>query len=87
MQALRIAHVADEITQAGMIESRRAHIVLFQFVAAEDDELLRMVFTQHHFDKLLAERSRPPGHQHNLFLPVHPLTPLRVSRIIAEFRI
>ena len=68
-----------------MIESRRPHIMLLEFVAAEDDELLRMVFAQHHLDELLAERARPARHQHNLFLPVHPLTaPLRVSRIIAE---
>ncbi len=55
LQALCIAHVADEIAQAGMIESRRPHVVLFEFVAAEDDELLGMVLAQHHLDKLLAE--------------------------------
>ena len=72
LQALRIAHVADEVAQAGMIEARRPHIMLLQFVAAEDDELLRMVVAQHHLDELLPERSRPARDQHDLFLPVHP---------------
>ena len=35
----RIPHVAKEIAQAGMIEARRPHVMLLQFVPAEDDQL------------------------------------------------
>ena len=74
LQALRVAHIADEVAQAGMIEARRPHVVLLEFVAAEDDELLRMVVAQHQLHELLPERARPARDQHNLFLPVHRLT-------------
>ncbi len=71
LQTLRVAYISDEVAQAGMIEAGGAHIVLFEFVPAEDDELLGMIFTQHQLDEPLAERSRPARDQHNLFLPIH----------------
>ena len=71
LQTLRITNIADEIAQAGMIEARSPHIVLLEFVTAEDDELLRAVFAQHQLDELPAERTRPAGDQYNLFGPVH----------------
>ena len=53
-----------------MIETRDSHIMLLEFIAAEDDELLRMIFAQHEFDEFLAERARAAGDQHNLFRPI-----------------
>jgi hypothetical protein len=54
-----------------MVESGSSHIMLLQFVTAEDDELLWFVFPQHQLDELPAERTRPPRDQYNLFGPVH----------------
>src|ERR1700722_5824842 len=71
LQALRVPHIADEITQAGPVKSGNTHVVLFKFVTAEDDQLLRAVFAQHQFDELSSERPRPAGDQYDLFGPVH----------------
>ena len=71
LQALRVAHVPNEVAEAGMIEAPHPHIVLLELVTAEDDELLGMVVTQHHLHELLPERPRPAGDQHNLIGPVH----------------
>src|SRR5208282_461006 len=78
-QALRIADIADEITQTGMVESRGPHVMLLQFVTAEDDELLRAVFVQHQFDELPAKRACPSGDQYNLFGPIHRYSPSNAS--------
>ena len=78
LQALRVAHVPDEVAQAGMIEARRPHVMLLELVAAEDDELLRMVITQHHLGELLSERTCPARDQDHLFLPVHPHRPFLI---------
>ena len=37
-QPIHVAHIANEIAQAGMIESRGSHLMLLQLVAAENDE-------------------------------------------------
>src|ERR1700758_4444971 len=71
LQPAQVTHITDEITQAGMIESRGPHVVLLEFVAAENDQPLGVILPQHHFDKLPAKRSRPAGDQDNLFRPVH----------------
>ena len=58
-----------------MIKPRSPHVMLLEFVTAEDDELLRAVFAQHELDELPAERTRPAGDQYNLFGPVHDVIP------------
>src|ERR1051325_10919408 len=72
LQALRIPHVADEIAQTRMVESRDPHVMLLKFVAAEDDKLLWMVVAEHGLHKLLSKRPRATGDKHNLFRPIHP---------------
>ena len=58
LQAAGIAHVADEIAQAGMVEAGGAHVMLLEFVAAENHQPLGVIFPQHDLDELLPERSR-----------------------------
>ena len=65
-QPLRVAHIAEKIPETGMIKPRRPHLMLLQFIAAEDNQFLRPVLAQHDFHKLLAKGTRPPGHEHNL---------------------
>ena len=72
-QALLIAHVADKIAQVGVVETRLAHLVLLQFVAAEDDHLGRLIFVQQDADEFLAKRAGSAGHQNNFIFPVHTL--------------
>jgi hypothetical protein len=45
--------------------------VLFQFIPAEYDQLLRVIVLQHRLGELLAERAGSPGYQNRLFLPIH----------------
>jgi hypothetical protein len=59
-QAFAVADIADEITQRGVVEPAHAHLVLLEFVAAEDDDLLRLVFLQHYFSEFLPKDPVPP---------------------------
>ena len=70
-QPLRISNISDEIAQAGMIETARPHVMLFQFVATEDDQFFGVVLAQHDFHEFLTERARSTCDQHDLFRPVH----------------
>ena len=72
LQTLRVAYVTDKISQAGMIKSPHPHVMLLELVAAEDDQLLRMVVAEHRLHKLFPERSGAARDQHNLFRPIHP---------------
>jgi hypothetical protein len=71
VQVLHVAYVANEIPQAGVVESACPHFVLLEFIPAEDDQLLRAVLAQHNLYKLLPERTRSPGHQYRLLRPIH----------------
>jgi len=48
-----------------------AHLVLFQLVPAEDNNLGGLVLPQHDFDKFLSKRTGSTGHQDNLIFPLH----------------
>ena len=43
-----------------MVESAGLHFVLFQFIAAEDDDLLRLIFIQQIFVNFLPKEPVPP---------------------------
>src|SRR5581483_9926086 len=77
LKALRIANIADEISQAGMVEPRGAHIVLLQFIAAEDDEFLRTILSEHQVHEFLAKGARSTRNEDNLVCPVHSACLLR----------
>ncbi len=70
-QTSRVADVADEVAQTGVIEACLAHLMLFLLVAAEHDQLGRLVFLQHHLDKFLSKRTGTAGHQNDFILPIH----------------
>jgi hypothetical protein len=67
-QAIDIAHVPDEVAEAGVVEATGAHLMLLELVAAEDDQLLRAVIPKHDLDELFAERSGPTCYENNLIL-------------------
>ena len=69
-----------------MIEPRNLHIVLLQFVAAENDKLLGMVVPQHELHELLAERAGSARNQHHLFRPIHRSDPCPVETRIIRAR-
>ena len=71
VHAFTVAHIADEIAQRRMIVAVHFHLVLLQLVAAEDDQLGRVVLAQHHLDKFLAKRPGATGNQNNFILPIH----------------
>src|ERR1022692_205236 len=60
-QAVQIAHVADEIAETGIVESTHPHFVLFQFVAAKDDQALRIVLAKEDLRALPSERPGAAG--------------------------
>ncbi len=61
-QARPIAHVADEIAHAALVEDLR-HLELLQFVTRIDDHAARLVARQHRLHELLAERPGAAGDQ------------------------
>ncbi len=70
-ESLPVAHIADEIAQAFVVEPAHLHFMLFQLVAAEDDDLLRLLLLEQNFCKLLAEGPGPAGDEHCLIFPIH----------------
>jgi hypothetical protein len=59
-EAFAVAHVADEIAQARVVESADLHFVLFQLVAAEDDDLLRLFLFKQDLVNFLPNEPVPP---------------------------
>jgi hypothetical protein len=55
-----ITHVADKVAQAGVIEAAGAHVMLLQFVAAEDDQPLGVILAQHDLDEFFPNEPVPP---------------------------
>jgi hypothetical protein len=49
-----------------MIESRRSHFMLLQFIATEDDQFRWAIFVEHEFYELSAERASTSSHQNYL---------------------
>src|SRR5580704_16196704 len=58
-------------SQAGVVQTRGAHVMLLQLVAAENDQSLGLALAQHNLDKLSPKRSGPAGDQNYLFRPIH----------------
>jgi hypothetical protein len=63
LQPIWIPDVSDEIAQGRVIESRRLHVMLFEFVAAENHQPFGVIVPQQDLDQLLAERSRAARYQ------------------------
>ena len=60
-ETICIAYITDEETQAGIIEPADPHLVLFEFVAAEDDQFLGLALAQHGRSELFAEGAGAAG--------------------------
>jgi hypothetical protein len=58
-----------------MIKARSAHLVLFQLVTAENDQLCWLVFAQHNIDELFSKRAGSTGNENNFVRPIHVLPP------------
>ena len=75
-QAPRVAHISDEITQRHIIEAPRPHVMLLEFVPAEDHQPLGVMLLQHDLDKLFPEGTSPARNQNHLFRPIHSISPI-----------
>ena len=66
VQAVPVAHIADEIADEGIFLGREIlrHLELLEFVAAEDDQAARLVLRDHRLEEMLAERAGAAGDQH-----------------------
>src|SRR6266851_5510265 len=84
LQPLHVPNVSNEIPQAGMIESRRSHLMLLQLIPAENDQPLRLIVAQHDLHKLLPERPRSTRDQYRFLRPIHHSCSLETSS--AELR-
>ena len=71
LQSIDIPNIADEVAQAGMLESGFPHLVLFQLVAAENHQPARLVIAQHDVDELFSKGSRAARYQHRFLRPIH----------------
>jgi hypothetical protein len=54
-----------------MIEAGTTHVVLLQFVAAEDHQAPWPVFLQHNLDELFSKRTCASRYQNFLIRPIH----------------
>ena len=57
VEAVAVAHIADEIAQKGvlLLAEFLLHLELLEFVAAEDDQPARLVLRDDSFEKMLAK--------------------------------
>jgi len=79
LQPLRITHVTDEISQARMIKSRNPHVMLFEFVAAEDNQLFAGGIHAALVRRTSARKIPSHPDQYDLFRPVHRCSPQNES--------
>src|SRR6266853_2941044 len=74
LQAVAVAHIADEITHEGILLDRVSlvHFELLQLVARKYDETARAIAFDDGLQKMLPERSRSTGDQHGLVVQIEP---------------
>ena len=70
-QPVAVAHITDEVAQGRVIVARHAHFMLFEFIAAEDNDLFGLFFCQQHFDEFFTEGTCAAGDEYNFVCPVH----------------
>src|SRR6185295_8754646 len=70
-KSFAVAHITNEIPHGWMIISMHFHLVLLQFIPAEDDDFLRLFFLQGDLCKLLAKRTSPARDKNSLIFPIH----------------
>jgi hypothetical protein len=65
-QTIYVSHIADEIThgRVSRVWEALTHFVLFQLIAAKNDEPSGAVLGQQHLYELLPERSGAAGYEH-----------------------
>ena len=63
-QPAAVAYITEKITD-WILTFRKylRHLVLFEFIAAEDDKLLGFIPLKDHFGKFITERTGPARHQ------------------------
>ncbi len=85
-QTLLIAYIADKIAQAWMIVTGDPHLMLLELIAAENNDLRRVIFLKHHLDEFLAKRTGTAGDKYNTLCPIH-VSSLSLSLVNAEDQI
>ena len=73
LEAVAVAHVADEVAQriAAEFGKLNAHLVLLQLVAAEDDQLFRPIRFEQGLDEFFAKGTGASGYKYGLIVPGH----------------
>src|SRR5438309_4905400 len=66
-----------------MVETRRSHLMLFQFVATENHQPVRLIVTEHDFDKLFPERPGAASDQYRFLRPIHHSCPFEISSALS----
>ena len=74
VEPLGIAHIADEVAHAGMVEAL-LHLELLEFITGIDDQTARRVQGEDSLDELLAKGAGTPGDQ-DRFSVEHVIVPL-----------
>jgi hypothetical protein len=62
-ETIFIPDITNKITKRGIIKAAHPHIVLFEFISAENYKFIGVKIPKHDFDELFAKRSRTPGYQ------------------------
>jgi len=63
-----VPYIADEVPDAWVVKSVRPHLVLLQFISAENDQLSDRLL-EDHLSELLPKRPRPSRDEHRPVLP------------------
>ena len=67
LEAWEVADITNEITNTWIIVFF-CHVMLFELVAAEDDDFLRPGFLEEKFNKVFAEKAGSSGDEHSFSL-------------------
>jgi hypothetical protein len=70
-QTFPVSDVTDEIAEARIVEPCDPHFVLFELIAAEDDELRRPVVAQQNFYEFAPERASSTSDEYEVRGPIH----------------
>ncbi|MPN26660.1 hypothetical protein SDC9_174085 [bioreactor metagenome] len=55
VQTFFIADIADEVAQGRVFVAGHTHLMLFELIAAVDNDLGRMILFEHHLNKFFTE--------------------------------
>ena len=69
-KTFRVPDIANKVPEVGLVQTRNTHLMLLQFIAAQDDEFLGVKISKHDPREHLSERTGSPRDQHCALTPV-----------------